>query len=184
MLYISATLKIYGKENWRNFNVYGHGMQSINSVNSTLEWSCILAISLYCHWNHSVFHRSEQFHPQFIIKPSSGPFPFLILFKSFHIGSQNVLFKKTNLIMSLPCHSPFKNFPLSSPWKLESWICFSVCFSGLISCCFPPVHVLHCIPTGLAFGLVLWLPFARFHSTYFIHEAWETCPTSSSVPPF
>lgn len=110
-MYIPATLKIYGKENWRTFSVYGHGMQSTNSVNSTLEWSCILAISLYCHWNHSVFHRSEQFHPQFIIKPSSGPFPFLFLFKSFHTGSQNVLFKNKSDYVP-PLSQPFQKFSI------------------------------------------------------------------------
>lgn len=138
--------------------------------------SIVIEITLF-------FTGQNNFTPSLLLSLQVVRFHF---FSCLSHSTQGVkmFFLKTNLIMSLPCHSPFKNFPLSSSWKLESWICFSACFSGLISCCFSPVHVLHCIPTGLAFGLVLWLPFALFHSTYFIHEAWETCPTSSSVPSF
>lgn len=146
--------------------------QKSSSVNSALEWSCILPICI----NIEITLLTSQNH----LTPSSLLSLWTCLFISIYVpvpvqviphrGSECSFEKQTWLCLSFwNCHSPFKKKKIFSPCPLDGnqllWLHYFLMF--------PLIHVLPLYTYRLAFSLVFWLPlpflFCVFYSWILEH---------------
>lgn len=116
--------------------------------NSTLEWSYILPISLFYHWNYSSFYGSKPSNPSFILSLWIGLYFCVFPCSNYSTQGIKMFSLKSKSDYGSPLPWPFQKFcfVLRTEIGILNLICLLLWPQYFSQ--FPPLHVWHCIHTS------------------------------------